>query len=81
MDTIGTSSATPTVELSAQLAGPLAACGSAHGTISIELTGDEIVDVAVSEAGAQQACLEDAVWSTLVALPNPAPRSHARIVL
>lgn len=74
-------SAPATVDLSAQHAGPFAACGGAHGTIAIELTLDEIVDVAVSHAGAQQHCLEDAVWNTLVALPDPAPRSHALLVL
>ena len=80
-DTIGTAHVMPQVDLSAQLAGPLAACGDAHGTIEIDLTLDEIVDVAVAHAGAQQHCLEDAVWNTLVAVPNAEPRSHARIVL
>ena len=53
-DTIGTTHLMPEVDLSAQLAGPLAACGDAHATIEIDLTLDEIVDVAVAHAGAQQ---------------------------
>lgn len=80
VDTIGTTRITPEVDLSAQLAGPLAACGDAHGTIEIDLTLDEIVDVAVAVASAQQQCLEDAVWNTLVAVPHAAARSHAHIV-
>jgi hypothetical protein len=80
VDTIGTSSILPTIDLTAQLSRPLAACGPAHATITIDLTLDEITDVTVDgPAGALHTCLEDAVWNTLVSLPD-APRVSRAIV-
>ena len=81
-DTIGTATVLPTVDLTAQLAGPLAACGPAHATIDIDLTLDEITDVTVlGTTGALRTCLEDAVWNTLVTVPDAPAVSRARVVL
>jgi hypothetical protein len=82
VDTIDAASILPTVDLSAQLAGPLAACGPAHATIELDLTLDEITDVSVSgPTGALRTCLEDAVWNTLVTVPDAPRVSHAHIAL
>jgi hypothetical protein len=82
VDAIGTATVLPTVELTAQLAGPLATCGPAHATIDIDLTLDEITDVAVTGAtGPLRTCLEDAVWNTLVTVPDAPSVSRAHVVL
>ena len=82
VDTIGVATVVPMVDLHAQLAGPLARCGSVHATIDIELTREEIVDVHVGgTSGGTRACLEDAVWRTLVTVHDAPEVSRATVVL
>lgn len=82
VDTIGVTTVIPKIDLHAQLAGPLARCGAVHATIEIELTREEIVDVHVAGAtGGTRSCLEDAVWSTLVTVPDAPQVSRATVVL
>jgi hypothetical protein len=73
VDTIGIARVTPTVDLAAQLAGPLARCGPAHATIAIDLTLDEITDVHVDGPSARCARASRTRCGTRSS-PCPAPR-------
>ena len=66
----------PAIDLKPQLLPALEKCsiGDAHFEIDVELTHEEIVDVAVKmqpgDAVTLHDCVEEAVWATMVTLPH-----------
>ncbi|MBV8756076.1 MAG: VWA domain-containing protein [Deltaproteobacteria bacterium] len=77
VDRFGTARAIGALDLKDQLIDALGVCGPfLHGTIEISLTREEIVDVQVRNAGDDTHCIEEAIWSTAVRVPDP--QDHAR---
>jgi hypothetical protein len=63
----------PAIDVKAQIAPVVAACspGAAHVELDIELTREEIVDVAVRGGpSALRACITEAVWNMQLTVPN-----------
>jgi hypothetical protein len=82
VDTIGTARAVKVLDLRAQFADALAACGPyTHGRVAIGLTREEITDVDVTGAGDDTRCVEDAIWSTLVHVPDAPDRARTSFTL
>lgn len=82
VDRFGTASSIGDVDLRDQLAPAIAACGpSTHGAITVYLTREEIADVDVRDAGDDTSCIEEAIWSTLVRVPDAPPHSRASFTL
>ncbi|MEO8699773.1 MAG: vWA domain-containing protein [Kofleriaceae bacterium] len=76
----------PPLDLSPQLAGPIAACNlnGATATAAIEAKLDEIVDVAVTISPANpalQTCVTDAIWNTAITIPKEYPHQVTRVVV
>jgi hypothetical protein len=72
------------LDLRAQLERGIEKCKRDHARVEIdlELTKDEIVDVAVTTADrALHDCVVEAVWETTIVLGNPNAHSHVAVVL
>jgi hypothetical protein len=75
VDSIDIANKLPEIDLAEQLAGPIAAaCPGAHGSVDLELTREEIVDVRVTPASS---CAEDAIWDTIVVVPDAPENARA----
>lgn len=82
VDRFGNVTAVQPVDLQAQFRDALAACGPfTHGTVTLRLTLEEITDVAVTHAGDDTHCIEEAIWSTLVRVPDAPPESTASFTI
>ena len=82
VDRFGSATMSPELDLKSQFAEALAACGPyAHGSVRLRLTLEEITDVSVQHAGDDTHCIEEAIWNTLVHVPDAQAESVATFTL